>query len=293
MRDPAEHGPLGLIAGEGLLPAAIAAAAGASGREVVAVAFPEITSASIEQVADRVAWLGPGQVEAALTFLRQAGAREAVLAGKVSKQALVQGRLELDERARRVLSGLSDWRDGTLLAALAGEIESEGIRLLEQSAFVPGLLAGEGVLGGVNPTPEQWRQVALGWPAARALASLDIGQTVVVHERSVVAVEAIEGTDETIQRAARLAGPGLCIVKVARPDQDLRFDLPAIGPETVAVAVRAGAAVIAVEATRSLVLDREELVKQADRAGLALVGVPPDGPGPVRDDSHAAGGDRD
>jgi DUF1009 family protein len=242
------------------------------------VAFPDITEPVVADGSGEVVWLNPGQLTAALAFLRDFGVREAVMAGKVSKQALVAGRLELDDRARRVLSGLSDWNDGTLLSALAGEIEAEGIRLLPQAELVPELLAPCGPIGRVYPTPDQWRDVAHGWSVARTVAGLDIGQTVVVQERSIVAVEAIEGTDEVIRRAGRLGRPGLCIVKVARPEQDLRFDLPAIGAETLAVAVEVGAGVIAVEAGRSLLLDREQVVVQADAAGIALVGVPAAGP---------------
>jgi hypothetical protein len=267
-----------MIAGDGDLPAAIAQAASGQGRELVAVAFPGITDPGIEKLAARVAWLGPGQVDAALSFLVECGVRQAVMAGKVSKQALVAGRLEVDDRARRLLSSLSDWNDATLLSALGDEIEREGICLLAQAELVPDLLVPEGSLGRVHPTPDQWVEIGLGWPVARNIASLDIGQTVVVHERAIVAVEAIEGTDEAIRRAGRLAGEGLCIVKVARPDQDPRFDLPAIGPGTVEVAAEAGASVIAVEASRSLVVQRERAVKQADEAGIALVGVPSAGP---------------
>ncbi len=285
-RDASSGGTLGVVAGDGTLPLAMTRAAAERGRRVVAVAFPGITSSEIDALAGEVAWLDPGQVDAALAFLRQGGAREAVLAGKVSKQHLVGGKLDLDERARRILGRLQDWNDGTLLAALASEIESEGIRLLPQPELVPELLAGTGPVGRVHPTPLQLEQIALGWPVARTIASLDIGQTVVVHERSIVAIEAIEGTDEAIRRAGRLGGPGGCIVKVANPHQDPRFDLPAIGPRTVAVAVEAGAKVIAVEASRSLVLERKQVALQADEAGMAVVGVPEGGPDPGSGGSH-------
>lgn len=270
-----------MIAGDGELPAAIAEAARRSGRRVVAVAFPGITTPALESRVTRMAWLGPGELDAALDFLRAQGVREAVMAGKVSKQALLAGRMELDARARALLSGLPDWSDTSLLSAIADEIASAGITLLPQALLVGDLEAPEGVLGRVVPTPDQWRQLALAWPVARALADLDVGQTVVVQGHSVVAVEALEGTDEAIRRAGRLAGPGLCIVKVARPQQDPRFDLPAIGPGTVAAAAEAGAGVLAVEASRSLILEREKVAERAEAAGIALVGVPAAGPDAV------------
>jgi DUF1009 family protein len=266
-----------MIAGDGALPGAVAREAARRGQQLAVVAFPRITRDEIDGLATRVAWLGPGQVDAAIRFLCDAGARRAVMAGKVSKESLVAGDLELDARARRLLTRLSDWNDATLLGALGDELEREGIELLPQALLVPDWVAPMGPLGRVHPTPAQWQDVAMAWPVARAIAALDIGQSVVVHERAIVAVEAIEGTDEAIRRGGRLAGAGACIVKVARPAQDPRFDLPAIGPETLAVAEEVGAAVIAIEASRSLVLEREKVVERADEAGIALVGVAAEG----------------
>jgi DUF1009 family protein len=274
----AEPGPIGLIAGDGTLPGEIARAARAKGRDLVAVAFPQITEPQIDEDALRVEWLNPGQLGAALRFLRDAGVREAVMAGKVSKAGLLAGGVELDDRARALIAGLVDLGDATLLSAIAKAIEEEGISLRPQAELVPDLIAGPGALGRVRPTPEQWLDVRFAWPIARTVASLDIGQTVVVHDRAVVAVEALEGTDEAIRRAGRLGRPGLCIVKVARPEQDLRFDLPAVGPGTLEVAAEAGAVIVAIEAGQTLVLDREAVVEQANRAGIALVGVPAAGP---------------
>jgi DUF1009 family protein len=264
--------PLGLIAGEGELPGEIARAAAARGRPLLVVAFPSLCDPGLARCAAEIAWLDPGQVGAALAFLRGHGVREAVMAGKVARTALVAGRLQLDERAREIFSGLADLRDQTLLAAVAGALEEEGIELLPQAQLVPDLLAPEAVLGRVNPTPAQERDVAYGAPLAHRLAALDIGQTVVVQDRAVVAVEAMEGTDEAIRRAGRLGRPGLCIVKAARPGHDPRFDLPTVGPRTRAVAAASGAGVVAVEAGRTIVLNREAVVARADAAGIALVG---------------------
>ena len=274
--------PIGLIAGDGQLPVAIARAAAAAGRGVVLVAFPDITLPAVAEAADEVLWVAPGRIDETLSFLRSTGVREVVLAGKVSKESLVAGRLELDARGREVVARLADWQDATLLGAIAGELATEGIALLPQAELVPELLAGTGVWGGVVPTPSQWSAIQLGWEAARTLARLDIGQTVVVNERAIVAVEALEGTDETIRRAFGLAGPGLVIVKVARPAQDPRFDLPVVGPRTLATAAGAGAGVLAMEAQSTLVLERKLVVAEADKAGIALVGIPAAGPEALR-----------
>ena len=153
---------LGLIAGDGELPRAIARAARANGREVVGVAFPGITDPKLEDDIARIAWLSPGQVGSSLAFLTEAGVGQAVMAGKVSKAGLVAGSLELDDRGRALLADLPDLRDGTVLAALAAALEAEGIELRPQSEVIPELIAQEGVLGRVDPTPEQLRDVAFG-----------------------------------------------------------------------------------------------------------------------------------
>ena len=271
--------PLGLIAGDGLLPLEVVRAARRQGRDVVAVAFSGLTLRALEEQALRICWTQPGQLQTALGFLRGEQVREVVLAGKVPKARLFvdSADLELDERARRLLSGLPDLSDASILEAIAELLEEAGIRLAGQRELVPDLFVGEGVLGQVRPSDSHRADIAFGWPLARAIARLGIGQTVVVHERAVLAVEAIEGTDAAIRRAGKLGGPGLCIVKVARPDQDPRFDLPVVGPDTLATAVAVGAGAVAFEAAQTIVLDRVALVERADREGIALVGLGPDG----------------
>jgi DUF1009 family protein len=266
-------GALGLIAGQGELPLCMAASARRQGRRVKAIAFPGLTDPRLDAAAD-VTWLQPGEVGAALESLRTAGVREAVLAGKVPKAGLVQGAPELrpDAEALRLLARLRDRRDDSILSALADFLGERGIELLPQAALVPELLAEVGVLGAVAPSEAQRADVAFGLPLARAVAGLDVGQTVVVKGRAVLAVEAIEGTDATIRRAGGIAA-GACVVKVAKPRQDPRFDVPAVGPDTLAAMLEAKAAVLAVEAGRTLVLDREALVEAADASSIALLGV--------------------
>jgi DUF1009 family protein len=265
---------VGLVAGQGRFPLDIANSAERSGRRVVAVAFHGQTDLRIETAVSEVTWLHPGEVGAAIDALRSAGVRDAVMAGKVSKTALSASpeTLLLDSEASAILSGLADRGDDSLLGALADHLESRGIHLLEQAELVPELLAGRGVLGRTRPVPAQWEQLAFAWPLAKAVARLDIGQTLVVKDGSVLAVEAIEGTDAAIHRGGALAA-GACVVKVARPDQDLRFDLPTVGPETLKALVAARASLLAIEAGKTVVLEREALVREADRHSIALVGV--------------------
>lgn len=274
---------IGLVAGDGRFPLEIARAARRSGLEVAAVAFLGVTEEGLGREVDRVCWHRLGELQASLDFLHQAGVTEAVLAGKVSKTHVTSGlsALEPDRRATELLAGLPDLRDDSLLGALARTLEEEGIRLRPQAELVPELLVAEGILGRVKPTPAQWADIAFAWPIAKRLGGLDIGQTVVVHERAVLALEAIEGTNEAILRAGKLGGPGLCIVKVAKPDQDPRFDLPAVGLETIEAAVEAAAGVLAIEAKQTVVLDRAELLSRADEREIAVVAVSGAGPSGV------------
>lgn len=269
----AELGALGLIAGRGTLPLDVARSARRSGRRVAAVAIRGLADRRLEDEA-QVTWLHLGEVGAALAALRAGGVREAVLAGKVPKQSLLDdfGALRLDERAAALVAGLADRRDDAVLSLVAELLEAAGIRLLPQTALVSELLAGEGVLGSVRPTPAQLADVAFGFQVAKALGSFDIGQTVVVRDHVVLAVEALEGTDAAVRRGGALAR-GACVVKVAKPGQDPRFDLPAIGPDTLAALDEAGAALLAVEAGETLLLERERLLEAADAAGVALLGV--------------------
>jgi DUF1009 family protein len=265
---------LGLIAGEGRLPLEVARSARRRGLRVAVVAFRGLADPGIDAEAAEVSWLHPGEVGAAVGALRSAGARRAVMAGKVSKETLFRdpGSLRLDAQAVRLIGQLADRRDDSILGLVAEFLEEQGIRLMPQADLVPELLAGEGTLGHREPTPAQLSDLAFGWNIAKAIGELDIGQTVVVKDRAVLAVEAVEGTDAAILRGGAI-GEGACVVKVAKPNQDPRFDLPAIGPDTISTLVEARAGMLAVEAGQTLVLDRERVVEGADAHGIALLGV--------------------
>ena len=271
----AERATLGLIAGRGRFPLEIARAARRRGLRVAAVALRGHADPAIEEAADEVAWFGIGELEGLIRFFHGAGVRQAVMAGKVPKTDLYTGAQPggFDRRARELLERLGDRRDESLLAALADVLEGEQVSLRPQAELVPELLPGEGPLGRHAPSDDQRADIAFGWPIARSLAALGIGQTLVVQNRAVLAVEAIEGTDAAIRRGGELGGGGACVIKLARPDQDPRFDLPAVGLGTLAALVAAKAAVLAFEAHRTVVLDRAALVEAAQAEGIALVGV--------------------
>ena len=240
------------------------------------MAFCERTDPRIEKEVAEVTWIHPGEVTAGIAAFRAAGVRDAVMAGKVAKADLLRDpqSLRLDGKAASLIEELEDRRDDTILAKSADLLESVGIHLLPQWELVPELLAGEGPLGKTHPTLEQEADIAFGLPIAKQMGELDIGQTVVVKDRAVLAVEAIEGTDAALRRAGALA-PGGVAIKVAKPGQDPRFDMPAIGRRTAEMLVEARIAVLAFEAGSTLVLERDALVREVDAHGIAVVGVDP------------------
>lgn len=268
-------GTLGLVAGQGRLPFAVAQGARRAGRRVWLAGLRGLADPALEQEADAARWLHVGELDALVASLRAAGVHELVLCGLVPKGLLFAdpSLVRLDARAARLLAGVRDRRDDALLRALADVLEAEGFTIASQAAYTRELLAPEGPLGAVAPSEAQREDVAFGWPILEALGALDIGQTLVVRERTVLAVEAIEGTDEAIRRGAALGGGAVSVLKARKPSQDPRLDVPVIGPETIATLIEAGARLLAVEAGRTLVLDREALVARADAAGICVLGV--------------------
>ena len=265
---------LGLIAGQGVFPLEVARCARMAGHKLTCVALRDHAEPALEDWVEELHWVHVGELGAGLAAFRAAGVSEAVMAGKVPKGRLLRDpeSWRLDGRAQGLLDELPDRRDDSLLAMVADFLESVGIRLLPQYALSPELLGGEGVLTRRAPDARERADIDFGFPIARAIGGLDIGQTLVVKDRAVLAVEAIEGTDAAIRRGGKLA-KGACVVKVAKPAQDPRFDVPAIGPDTVAVLVEAGVSALAFEAGATVLLQREALVRDADAAGLAIAGV--------------------
>lgn len=263
---------IGLIAGSGSFPIRFARSARAQGHRVIAAAHHGETDRSIESHVDEIIWVHVGQFGKIVKAFRRAGVEQAAMAGGITKIRIFGG-LRPDLLALKYAAKVSSWNDDGLLRFIAGMFESEGIAIIDSTRFCPDILATEGPYTRRQPDEEQLKDVALGLEVARALGAVDVGQTVCVKGGSVVAVEAVEGTDHCLRRAGELAGKGVVVVKTAKPQQDMRFDVPCIGPETIEVCRGIGAAVIAVEAGRTLVLDEDETVRRAERAGIALLGV--------------------
>jgi DUF1009 family protein len=267
----AGRAPLGLIAGNGRFPFLVAAAGRRSGRRVVAVAIKEETDPGLAGEVDEIHWVSLGQLGHCIDALKRGGVREAVMAGQVKHRQIFSG-IVPDLKMMGLLARLALKNTDSLIGAVADALGRDGIVLLSSTALLQDHLATPGPMTRRRPSADELKDVEYGRDVARGVAGFDIGQTVVVKDRAAVAVEAMEGTDDTIRRAGRIAGPGCTVVKVAKPRQDVRFDVPVIGPGTVAAMREAGATTLAVQAGATLLLDRADLLAEADRAALAVWG---------------------
>ncbi len=269
---------IGVIAGGGQFPKLFAEAARRAGRQVVLVAHQGESWPELEQLADHFCWVKLGQLGRIISFFKEHGVVEAVFLGTITKTRIFRD-------VWPDLKGLTLWnkidirQDDAILRAVAGALEKEGIKVLPSTLYLEELLFPRGVLSRKKPSAEQREDIHFGWRTARAIGALDIGQCVVVRDRTVLAVEAIEGTDAAIARGGSLGREKSVVVKVKKPGQDFRFDLPAIGARTIETMIGARAAVLAVETGQALLFDRPAVQAMADRAGIVVVGVEerPDG----------------
>ncbi|MBI3593011.1 MAG: UDP-2,3-diacylglucosamine diphosphatase LpxI [Nitrospirae bacterium] len=264
---------IGIIAGTGELPGIIARDAKSRGYRVITIALENLASPELNSLSDEIKWVNAGKVGELIDTLKNFDVKEAIMAGKVPKSLLYKTKVTPDLKAVKLLFSLKDRSDDSILNALTKELEKEGISIINTAAFSPRLLTPEGVLTEDKPTKDEWKDIEFGWKIARAIGSLDIGQTVVVKKQAVMAVEAIEGTDEAILRGGKWAGDGAVVVKVSKPQQDMRLDVPVIGLTTLKSMIDVRARVLAVEAERSIIINREELIMEAEEAGISIVGV--------------------
>jgi DUF1009 family protein len=276
---------LGLIAGSGPLPFEVAEAARARGLGVAIAALEGNTEPGIEALASAGArWFNPGQLGALIDFLGAAGAREVILAGAVSKRRILRdpAALRPDARALALLARLARsgrTGDDALLRGLAAELEAEGLRVIDSTRYLDERMTPEGALAGPAPSDALRADLELGLRVIVSLGAHDIGQAVVVKDGAVLAVEAVEGTDATLRRGAQF-GRGAALVKGAKPGQDMRFDVPVIGPDTIELARECALAAIGLEAGRTLILRRDAALAAAERAGIAVVGLAAPAPAP-------------
>ena len=272
------HPPVGLLAGNGRFPILFAEKARQLGIPVVCVALKEEASPELEAIVSRFYWTGMAKLGRMIRCFKKENVKHIVMAGKVQKVKF--------NASFRILRYLPDWRmirawwfrprkdnkDDTLLLAFINEFAQDGLTFASALDYCPELLVKNGILTKRPPTPKEQADIDFGWEMAKEMGRLDIGQSVAVHEKAVLAVEAIEGTDQAILRAGTLCQRGgIVIVKVAKPQQDMRFDVPTIGCQTIESMKKAGARVLAIEADKTIVIDQDQTVALADRYGITIV----------------------
>lgn len=265
----------GLIAGNGRFPFLVLEGARSQGIDMAVIALKEEASPELEQAAKRVHWVSLGELSKTIDLMHQEGVTQAVMAGQVKHNKIFSA-IRPDWKLAKLLFSLPRKNTDALIGAVARVLEDEGIRLVDSTLFLKPLLPEPGVLTRRMPNEHEAEDIAYGRGIAQQIAGMDIGQTVVISDRACVAVEAMEGTDEVIARAARIAsGKSLVVVKVSKPAQDMRFDVPVVGLPTVEQMTSAGATALAVDAGRTLLFDKTKLIEAADAAGIAIQAFPP------------------
>ncbi len=269
-------GQWGLIAGNGRFPFLVLEGARSQGIEMAVIALKEEASPELERIAKKLHWVGLGELGRTIELLHQEGVTRAVMAGQVKHNKIFS--IRPDWQFAKLMMSLPRKNTDSLIGAVARVLEKEGIELVDSTAFLKPLLPGVGVLTKRKPDTRETEDIEYGLGVARHIAAMDLGQTVVVRDRACVAIEAMEGTDETIERAARITGGAeLTVVKVSKPGQDMRFDVPVVGLPTVEVMNRCRATALAIDAHRTLLFDRAELIAAADAAGITIQAFEPGG----------------
>lgn len=267
--NPAPLSPMGLLAGSGVFPKMIIEALRGRGQRSIAVAYLGEADQEIGTLADECTWIKVGELGQALKTFKRAGVRQVLFAGGIRK-AKAFSDFKLDLKGALFLARVRSFNDDVLLRALADEFESNGIEIMAANSVLNDSVPKVGLVGDRGLSRSERKEAELGWKAAKKLGEVDVGQTVVVNRNAVVAVEAVEGTDATIKRAGELTGVGAVVVKVSKPQQDLRFDLPSIGPTTIEMMRSIGATALVIEAGKTILLEKEKIVANANQFGIAI-----------------------
>lgn len=273
-KDPANTVPkYGLIAGNGRFPFLVLDAAKSQGVEMIVAAIKEETFPEIAEKTSAIDWMGIGQLGKLIKYFQRQGVTHALMAGQVKHTQIFSGAIP-DFRMLKLLTSLVTKNTDSLIGAVANELASEGITLIDSTTFLKPLLAPEGPITKRAPDEREQGDINYGIEVAREIARLDLGQTIVVCDRAVVAVEAMEGTDATILRAGTLSrGRPITVIKVAKPKQDMRFDVPVVGLPTVETLIKAGATALSISTDKTLIFDRAEMLALADRSNITIIGT--------------------
>ena len=264
---------IGLIAGNRKFPLLFAQSARKQGCQIIAIAIKGDTSPKLKKLVDKIYWIGLAEFGKMFDILKAQGVQEVVMAGQVSPHRLFSKEITKSQELKEILQNLKDKKTDTLFKAVAQKLEAAGLTLLDSTLFVEEYLPKKGTLTKHEPDFNTWEDVYFGLTLAKAVASLDIGQTVAVKSKAIVAVEAFEGTDNLIRRAGKIGRGKIVIVKVSKPNQDMRFDIPVIGLNTIKNLAKAKAKCLAFEAGKTLFIDQEESLRYADKKGIAIVAV--------------------
>lgn len=264
---------IGIIAGAGQLPEILSLDAKERGYKVLTVALEDLASSEMNRLSDSIKWVNAGRLGEIIKILKDYDVKSVLMAGKVPKTLFFKSKVSPDLRAIKVLFSLNSKSDDVILKAITDEIEKEGINVIDTASFSPHLLTPEGLLTAKAPSKDKEKDIEYGWKIAKKVGSLDIGQTVVVKSLAVMAVEAIEGTDEAILRGGKWAGEGAVIVKVSKPQQDMRLDVPVVGSGTLEAIIKIKADVLALEAHKSIIINRKQFLNDADKAGICVIGL--------------------
>lgn len=262
---------IGLVAGQGKITALFADRAKKRGDTVVAFALEGVTDPDLASHVDKIKWFKWGDLHKAFLFAMTEGIRNIVLLGKIKKDLLFEGDRALDGQAREMLQKAGGRKDLPILTNVANMLSKVGIKVLDSKEYLTDLIPSQGVLTKRAPTPEESQDIDYGKDLARQFAGLEIGQAIAVKDKTVIAIEAVEGTDDTIRRAGTLSKVGFALVKMARPSQDMRFDVPLIGLDTLKALIDAGGTALALEGGKTLLIDRDEMIALADQKNVSIV----------------------
>ncbi len=262
---------LGLIAGNGKFPFLFAREARRKNYFVVAVAIKGDTSCFLKMFVDKVAWIGPGEIKKLFDFFQKEKVRDVVMAGQVSPKNLFDENLGIDSEFEKIFEALIDRKADTIFSAIADSMEQKQMTLLDSTLLLKDYMAPKGTLTKRGPTEKELADIEFGRIIAKQMGEIDVGQTVVVKEKAIVAIEAMEGTDCTILRGGKIAQNEAVVIKMSKPNQDLRFDVPVVGSKTIKTMIKAHASCLAIEANKTLVIDEEACVRLANKHAICIV----------------------
>lgn len=264
---------IGLIAGNKKFPIIFSQAAKKRNYYIVAVAIKGDTSPALKKIVDKIYWIGLNQFRRMFEIFKTEGITRIAMAGQISPHRLFSKEIDNAPELKNLLTSIKDKKAGTIFGAIAEKLKEAGLELLDSTLFLEGFLPTKGTLTEREPGFSEWEDIYFGFDLAKAIAYLDIGQTVAIKNKAVVGVEALEGTDNLIRRAGRICRGGMVVVKVSKPNQDMRFDIPVVGLNTVKNLIKAGARVLAIESGRTIFIDRQPSIKLANKKNIAIVAI--------------------